>query len=123
MKTPANFLSIIFVLIASFSIHEFYFAALNKSNYHLPLFCVAHFKCISHTDSHKAEGPDRMVQEGTAHAMSAHPGLCLTWAARCSQPCQIMAGLWGSSAGYQGAVGGLSCREGPWRSGNDSGGR
>lgn len=45
--------------MASFSIHEFYFAALNKSNYHLPLFHVAHFKHIAHMDSHKAEGPDR----------------------------------------------------------------
>lgn len=55
-KIPANFLSTIFILIASFSIHEFYFAALNKGNYFLPLFCVAHFE---HTDFLKAGGPGR----------------------------------------------------------------
>lgn len=74
MKIPANLLSIIFILTASFSIHEFYFAALNKSNYHLPLFCETHFEHISSTNSHKAEGSDRCgkIQEGSVHAMPPH---------------------------------------------------
>lgn len=44
--------------------------------------------------------------------MPPHPGLRLTWASWCSQPCQIMVGLWGSSAGYQWEGGGTWVRTG-----------
>lgn len=70
MKTPANFLSVVFILMASFSIHEFYFTALNKSNYHFSLFRVARLKHVARMDSHKAEGPD------TGGSRNTLPMLC-----------------------------------------------
>lgn len=50
MQIPSNLLSIKF---SSWfiSIHEFYFEALNKSNYCLPLLCVTHLEHVTSTDS------------------------------------------------------------------------
>lgn len=119
MKIPANFLSTIFILIASFSIHEFYFAALNKSNYRFPLFCVARFEHIAHTDFLKAGGRGR---GRSRKALTPRPGLPLTWQHdTAAMPnyghvlgflCWVSVSSWGE----------LEWGEGPWRSGSESGG-
>lgn len=119
-KTPANFLNVIFILIASFSIHEFHFAALNKSNYHLPLSCVAHFKHIAHTVSHKAEGRTR------GSPGKAVPTPCPSLWPAPHLGSTMRAKLWGGSGlpllGITERLGGFEWGEGFWRSGSGSGG-
>lgn len=106
MKIPANFLITIFILIASFSIHEFYFAALNKSNYRFPLFCVTHFEHIAHTDFLKAGGHGRGRFRKALTILCPLALACPSPGSMIQQPCQIMAMFWGSSAGCQCAAGG-----------------